>query len=119
MGNRIVVGLASVFVIGILTVGAVIAAFIAWEPFGNNRSFGEITLIDQVITVGVIPAIVVLAGVLPWWLGDFSFAQSLGLSVVVHAVSIGIGVSTQEPVMLLIALVVGWIVVPVALSSDA
>jgi hypothetical protein len=30
MGNRIVVGLASVFVIGILTVGAVIAAFIAW-----------------------------------------------------------------------------------------
>ena len=121
MGNKFVVGLTGVFVIGMLAAGCVVAVLINWRGSSlfESRSFGELSLTEQSITVGVIPVIVILAGVLPWWMGGFSIPQSLAMSVVTHAVSIGIGISTQEPVMFLIALVVGWIVVPVVLSSDA
>jgi hypothetical protein len=65
------------------------------------------------------PSIIILAGVLPWRLGDFSFSHSLLLSIAVHAVSIGIGLVVQEPIRFPGVLVLGWIALPVIFSSDA
>ena len=113
MGNKLVISLAGSLVIGILVAGALVVGL-----FSLNRSFGEWSLTEQVIAVGLIPASAILAGVLPWWLGGFPFRQSVLLSILVHAVSIGLGLATQQPVLLLVALIVGWVVLPVMLGSD-